>query len=156
MFNEIKKGWLFAILFFSLILFLQNCKSSNELSTFDWIIGKWQINEGSSYEEWEKTDYNTFSGKSYRINNQDTKLFATMQLVNKGNEIQYIAIVLNQNDGKPIPFKLTSSLKNKFTFENPTHDFPKWFTYSQLDYSTILIQAGNEKEEDELKLTRVE
>lgn len=110
-------------------LVLSACKSSYQLSDLNWFLGKWQVNESRSYEEWKKIDDNLFKGVGYKIRKNDTLVTETIELVQRGKDLFYIPVVTNQNEGKPVEFKLVSQKKKEIIFENKSHDFPQRIIY---------------------------
>jgi len=107
--NFIKKGWQIAILFFTLIFIFQNCKNTTppppkELSSLEWLIGTWEVNNGTYYERWIKLNDNSFFGRTYQVySNRDTAVTETIELIKKENEILYIPTVKTQNGNNPYP-----------------------------------------------------
>lgn len=96
------------------------------------IEGSWsmQTKRGITYETWVKINDSVLAGKSYRlINTMDTLLLEEVQLVRKGSNIFYIPVVQVQNDLLPVTFKLISTEKDIFVFDNPEHDFPQKINY---------------------------
>lgn len=89
-----------------------------------------QTKRGTTYESWVKINDSVLAGKSYRlINTMDTLLLEEVQLVRKGSTIFYIPVVQGQNDLLPVSFKLISTEKDVFVFDNPEHDFPQKINY---------------------------
>jgi hypothetical protein len=96
------------------------------------IEGNWsmQTKRGITYESWVKINDSVLAGKSYRlINTMDTLLLEEVLLVRKGSNIFYIPVVQGQNDLLPVTFKLISTEKDVFVFDNPQHDFPQKINY---------------------------
>ena len=91
----------------------------------NWVLGKWQVNESDSFEEWDRVDDNLYRGKGYEIRKNDTLVTETITIVQKGKEIFYIPSVTDQNEGKPVSFKLVSKKAGELIFENKDHDFPQ-------------------------------
>ena len=54
----------------------------------------------------------------------------TMALEKKGEDLVLTVATANQNDAKPITFKMISLEKEKVTFENKSHDFPQRIVYT--------------------------
>ena len=71
----------------------------------NWVLGKWQVNESDSFEEWDRVNDNLYRGKGYKIRKNDTLITETVTIVQKGKEIFYIPSVKDQNEGKPVSFK---------------------------------------------------
>ncbi|NJO24997.1 MAG: hypothetical protein HC867_03165 [Bacteroidia bacterium] len=82
------------------------------------------------HEEWKTSGNDIMKSRSYRVNNNDTVMMETAELLKKGEDIFYIPTVPNQNQGKPVEFKLTSAQNNEYIFENPEHDFPQRIIYN--------------------------
>lgn len=119
-------------------------KSFTELEKANWLIGTWEnkSEEGSATEIWEKDNDSTFSGKSYFIIGKDTVGSETISLEQRGDEFFYIPTVKDQNDGKAVKFKLTSSSTKQLIFENPKHDFPQKITYTQITADSLLAEIS--------------
>ncbi|MDX2045181.1 MAG: DUF6265 family protein [Chitinophagaceae bacterium] len=94
--------------------------------------GLWQMttSRGVLHEEWKTSGNDIMKSQSYRVNNNDTVMMETAELLKKGKDIFYIPTVPNQNQGKPVEFKLTSAQNNEYIFENPEHDFPQRIIYN--------------------------
>ncbi len=146
----------FGILFF-LVLFA--CKTQFELSELSWILGKWQVNESNSFEEWVRVDDNLYRGKGYEIRKNDTLITESINIVQNGKEVFYIPTVTDQNEGKPVEFKLVSKKAKELIFENKNHDFPQRIIYVKVGENQIDARIEGEKQgsfsEVKFKLTRV-
>lgn len=95
------------------------------------LLGKWEMagKSGVVVEEWRRASASELRGKSYRINAGDTTLLETIIIRSEGDEVFYIPTVSNQNDGKPVRFKLAGAEAGKLVFENALHDFPQRIVY---------------------------
>lgn len=93
--------------------------------------GTWQMKtkKGILGETWKKSNTNELNSEGYKITGKDTTKLEKVQLVKKDDGIYYISTIKDQNDAKPIPFKLISSTNNQFVFSNPEHDFPQRIVY---------------------------
>ncbi len=94
--------------------------------------GSWQMKtaKGVTGETWKKVNDNELHNQGYKVNLAgDTSLLENVQLIKKGNDIYYMSLVKNQNEGKSVPFKLTTSTGKQFIFTNPAHDFPQRIVY---------------------------
>ncbi|HRE41308.1 MAG TPA: DUF6265 family protein [Ignavibacteria bacterium] len=120
-----------------LITLFFNMKSDN--LDFDFLIGKWvlETKKGFVYEEWEKVSDTLFKGKSYNLSDDIITPLESIELVKIDNDYFYIPTVINQNEGKPIKFRLVSSDKDIFVFENLEHDFPQRIIYQKSDGLTL-------------------
>jgi hypothetical protein len=93
--------------------------------------GSWYMKtaRGITGEIWKKINNDELHNQAFKIIGKDTTLLEKVQLIKKGNDIYYISIVQNQNDAKPISFKLMDNSNNQFVFSNPAHDFPQRIVY---------------------------
>jgi hypothetical protein len=125
----------------------------------NWILGNWQINESNNFEEWEMADDYLYRGKSYQVLKNDTVVTETINIVQKGEEIFYIPTVADQNDGKPVEFKLVSMDVGKVIFENKDHDFPQRIIYVKAAIDVIYAWIEGEIEgrfsKTEFRLTKI-
>jgi hypothetical protein len=93
--------------------------------------GTWKMKtkKGTICEEWKKMDKSYLQSRGYMIKGTDTVINERVALTRTKEDIFYTSTVEDQNDKKPVAFKLTSSAGNVFVFENPEHDFPKRIVY---------------------------
>jgi len=117
------------ILTFFAFLFLFSCKSERKLDEFQFLLGKWEgrRDEMTLHEIWKKESDSLFSGKGIVFSGKDTLFNEKLKLEINKNEIFYVATVPNHT--APISFKLLSSEKNSWTFENKSQDFPQTIIY---------------------------
>ena len=111
---------LFSVVFGSIILFSCATQHKQEIIKADWLIGTWenQTAQGSVYETWTKVNDNEFSGKSYVINENDTIIFETIQLIQEQGSLFYIPKVEEQNEGLPIRFALNTISESVLVFKS--------------------------------------
>ncbi len=85
-------------------------------------------------------------GKSYKLKDADTLLLENISLRRNGKDVFYIPVTINQNNQKPVKFKMASSGNNKFVFENPAHDYPKRIVYEIVNADSVhaFIDDGND------------
>jgi hypothetical protein len=116
-------------------------KPDRDIDKAEWIIGLWEhkVADGYQYEEWIKINNCEFSGRGYHVQNNDTTLFETVQLIQRQDSLFYIATVSNQNNKQPIPFLLKTATDTSLLFENREHDFPQTIKYSV--FKTDSLQA---------------
>lgn len=90
----------------------------------DFLPGTWKVENKEIYEHWDKINDNNLKGFSYKM--KDGKMVVTEYLEIKRNDknVIYTATILKQNQGIGIDFKLTQ-FDSLYSFENPSHDFPK-------------------------------
>jgi hypothetical protein len=93
--------------------------------------GTWimKLSSGQIGETWKKINDNELRSAAFKVKEQDTAWLEKVQLVSSGEGIFYIPTIKDQNQGKPVRFKLTSSENNQFVFSNPEHDFPQRVVY---------------------------
>src|SRR5687768_11708605 len=134
----------FRIIALSLVLLSGSCQSDDNLfGPLSDVEGKWSMTfgdspeSGSIVETWEKVNDTLFAGQSYEVVNGDSTLVETIQLVASNGEIFYIPITQQQNDRKPVTFRLTRTEGRKFTFENPEHDFTTNIVYDFQNDTTL-------------------
>ncbi|MFT3682033.1 MAG: DUF6265 family protein [Ferruginibacter sp.] len=92
---------------------------------------------GFTGETWKKIDENYYQSTGFIVKGHDTIITEKVALQRITGGIYYISTVENQNNKEPVSFKLTSSVNNIFTFENPAHDFPKRIVYAFTDTVTL-------------------
>ena len=108
----------------------------------------WENNtpDGIFSEEWKIENDSVFTAKSFFIKENDTLFSETIRLEQKENNLFMIVTVPNQNEEKPVAFKLTSSTSDFLVFENPEHDFPKKITYKLVMKDSLYAEiSGNGK-----------
>lgn len=93
--------------------------------------GVWKMNGSRAVlcEEWKKIGKNYLHNKGYLVKGSDTTVTERVALTRTKEGIFYTSTVEDQNNKKPIVFKMTSATGNTFVFENPAHDFPKRIVY---------------------------
>lgn len=114
-----------------------------EMKDLDWLIGKWKRagKRNTIFEEWEKKDA-TFVGKSYVDTGTELKISETLKINQESGETFYSPTVLNQNDGKPVSFKMLGSFENRFIFLNEKHDFPQKIVYRKMGEDSLKVQIS--------------
>jgi Domain of unknown function (DUF6265) len=111
---------------------------------FSFLEGTWKIENKDNYETWKVKSENELEGSSYKIKS-DKKIVTEILTIKKvDGKVIYVAQVVNQNEGKPIEFVLNIEIKNKISFENLAHDFPKKIQYTKLDETTLLVEVLGE------------
>ena len=122
------------------LIFLGACTKKLALHNAKWMLGTWEnkTSRGSVFETWTMENDRAFLAKSYKIQEADTILFETVQLIIENNQLFYIPKVVNQNEGKPVRFSMTSMSDSSMTFENPIHDFPQIITYSKIGRDSLV------------------
>lgn len=123
------------------------------LSNAEWFIGTWEsrTSKGSLYETWTKRDEHSFTGRSYYMNNADTVLFETIELVEKDGKLLYIVNAPEEKHEKPVPFESTEVNENQFIFENRQHDFPQVILYRKIRPDSLYAEVSGTVSGKELK-----
>ncbi len=104
------------------------------------LIGTWKMEGKDNYESWKKIE-DKLVGKSFKMINGQEQVSETIEISVQGHNIVYTPTVFDQNEGLAIPFILKSSKENKFSFENPEHDFPKKIQYKILTKKELLVSV---------------
>jgi hypothetical protein len=117
----------------------------------DLLIGTWYNSQSGTYEKWQNAN-NLYFGKAFIIESRDTIVYETLEILKSNGNVYYEATVKNQNDGKPIRFKLVSSGDNKLTFANPYHDFPTKITYHFIEENRLQVTIVGIEEELEKEI----
>jgi hypothetical protein len=103
-------------------------ESSLSQDFFERLPGKWQLENSTSIEKWEK-DGELFKATVYKPFGKESLVTERIRLIKREGEIFYEATVRGQNKEKPVPFKLIESSRDRVVFENKNHDFPQKITY---------------------------
>lgn len=108
--------------------------------SFYWLTGTWQMNNPGAVisEKWDPLDDRTMTGESTMTRNTgETILLEKIQLAFRGKDYYYIPAAQGQNNGQPVPFRITSFSENGFVAGNPEHDFPKRITNNAVNRDSI-------------------
>jgi len=109
--------------------------------------GGWIMKTTKGYigEEWIKMNDEYLQNRGFMVKGTDTIITERVALKNTEEGIFYTSTVENENNRKPISFKLTSGKNNIFVFENPQHDFPKRIVYELISADSLhaYIDDGN-------------
>lgn len=136
-----------------LLCLVVGCKSpatvSKTTDAFSFLIGQWTYRNGDMLfvEIWNKSKDNEWQSHAYAIKNgHDTVHTEFIKIVERGGNYYYMPQVSNQNDNKPVEFKIVTYNNTSFVAVNDHHDFPKKITYVQKskDYILASIDDGNE------------
>ncbi len=126
------KRSIFCAVIFVVMMGFVNRTHEDKMGSFKWLVGTWVMNgpQGRIMETWLPMSDSILSGQStlYKKTSETVPL-EQVKLVCRGKDFFYIPVAQGQNNNKPVEFKITSYSKNKFTAENPDHDFPKRITY---------------------------
>lgn len=113
-----------------------------DLKDFSWLLGKWANKDSSQMyvEFWEQSNDSTYKGNSYMLGNGDTLFSEKLSLELRADGIYYIPVTSNQNEQKPVLFKLVKDsvvAANTLVFENKLHNFPQRIVYEHPHADTI-------------------
>ena len=123
-------------------------KAYSQIEKADWLIGSWgnTTKEGILTETWTAQNDSILKGESYFVTGKDTVFSEKISLEQKGDSLFYIPIVKNQNEGKPVSFKLTAATDSQLVFENPKHDFPQKVTYTKVATDSLVAEISGIKD----------
>lgn len=139
------------------VLLVLACKPNGSIpQNFDWLIGKWLLQDGK-IEKWNKINDLSYQGMVFESDQEDANISEYIRLYRLDDLWHFEAIVPNQNKGNAILFKESKASASFFIVENKQHDFPKSIKYEHID-STRLKVTLNEGLENVLSvnLSRVE
>lgn len=127
----------------------------SQIEKVAWLVGTWENRtaNGSIYETWKKTSEKELFGKSYRLEDNDTAVFETIQVIEKESSLFFIPTVKNQNNALPIEFSLKAISENNFAFKNPDHDFPQVISYTRITPDSLVAEVSGTENGAERKLT---
>ncbi len=132
------------LLFLPVLNFAQDTNSIEDLSTLYWLEATWEAKQGNSIivEKWDITSPLTFEGIGYvRKIEEDSRVSEeSLRMVQMKGDIFYLAKV--DHNELPIPFKLVHRERDKFVFENKSHDFPKRITYFRKGADSMTVRVG--------------
>src|SRR4051812_41509589 len=123
-----------ALLFVMASSFILPGNSKKRFTDFKKIVGTWrmQTSRGALYEQWQQESASSLSGRSFKVRGSDTAVLENVKLKLEGDDVFYVAIVSDQNNQQPVPFKLVWAENNTYTFENKEHDYPQRVIYNLL------------------------
>lgn len=117
------------------LLLAGNIVVAQQTKAVQWMLGVWKINtpQGTVVEIWETKNDSTLQGRSVFVKtNNDTIPQERIEMAFRNGEWFYIPTVSNQNQGKPVSFKVIFIRGNEFVSENPAHDFPQRIAYRRI------------------------
>jgi len=119
-------------------------RPETKLQQARWLLGAWQQQAGKrlQVEEWRQADDSTFTGRSYFLKGADTMLQERTTLEYRNNQLFYVPVVQNQNNGLPVRFVLIESSSSKMVFENKDHDFPQKITYQMITQDSVVAEIA--------------
>ena len=127
------------IALFPLFLFLNSPKTM-EIKDLHFLVGTWKVEKKQSYETWKLAkSKDALEGNSYKIKDGNKQIDEYLSIKISNAKSIYTAKVVNQNNGKLVEFVLNASVKDKLSFENLEHDFPKKIQYTKRNDSTLFV-----------------
>lgn len=126
---------------------------SGSIGDMKWLVGKWHRKTviGTMYEHWRLVNDSTMAGVSGLMKKNDTSVWETITIEQRGGELYYVPTVKDQNDGKPVRFKLADAGNGSFVFTNPEHDFPDTITYTQKSATELLAKISGKKKNGKVR-----
>lgn len=121
--------------------------TKDRLNGLGFLAGTWKSENKENYESWKVINNSLLEGNAYKMKAGQKVVTEYFSIKASSGKIVYQATVPDQNNGKTIDFELNKSLKNKYSFENLSHDFPKKIQYTKLNDTTIFVEVlgGNDK-----------
>ncbi len=128
---------------------LENKNTYELIKSLDWMLGSWQnvSDQGTMTETWTLLNDSIYTGKSIFMEGKDTVFTEDITIEQRGNEVFYIPVIKDQNQGKPTLFKLSSNKTDGqvASFENPEHDFPQIISY-ELKGDSLMAEISGKME----------
>jgi Domain of unknown function (DUF6265) len=130
----------------------QNKYSEKDFGSLHSLAGTWKMEtpRGPMFERWVMADSHKLVGKSYKMKNADTIVLEKLELAFVKGAIFYTSVVSDQNNQRPIPFKLVSAGDNKFIFENKSHDYPQRIIYQLVSTDSVHARIEGTKNGKEM------
>ena len=135
-----KKIYLFFLLLsFACFIYAQQAGTTSSNWPGEIIEGTWIMETKKRVvgETWIKITEDYYQSKGFIIKGSDTIITEQVALRKTPDGVYYTSTVEDQNNKQPISFKLTTAANNKFTFENPAHDYPKRIVYEFMGNDTL-------------------
>lgn len=115
--------------------------AKDRLNGLGFLAGTWKTENKENYESWKVINDSLLEGNGYKMKAGQKVVTEYFSIKAGSGKIVYQARVPDQNNGKTIDFELNKSLKNKYSFENLSHDFPKKVQYTKLNDTTIFVEV---------------
>ena len=109
--------------------------------------GAWimKTKNGLLGETWTIKSAVELNSRGFAVRGRDTVLLETVTLIKRADGVFYESLVVDQNDGKAIPFKLVSFDRGRFVFENKDHDYPTSIIYSFITSDSLVARIEGVK-----------
>lgn len=115
--------------------------AQDQLNGLGFLSGTWKMENKENYENWKAVNDSLLEGSAYKMKAGQKVTTECFSIKARPGKIIYQAIVPDQNNGKAVDFELNENLKNKYSFENLSHDFPKKIQYTKLNDTTIFVEV---------------
>jgi hypothetical protein len=114
--------------------------------------GTWKMDGAEIYEHW-KRENGSFSARVFIIDVNDTITTESIRLEKENHEVFYRVLVLDQNRGEEVSFRMVRYDSTHCVFENPDHDFPTRIEYHfpAPDSMSALISGQENGQDKEIK-----
>lgn len=135
-----KKSLSLALVVLGLCVYLISKAQENPLKQFNFMLGYWETKtaKGKMSENWQATP-DGLVGKSYRHDAKgDSTMMESVELKKVGKDILFTVTGMEQDNAGTTSFKLITSPKNRFIFENKAHDFPQRIVYENQGKDKLL------------------
>jgi len=117
------------VLLFLALLLSSGCAAQTAgISQLDWMAGCWESTSGVSHthEQWMRPAGGSMIGMSRTVRNDTTLSYESMQIVERGDRVVFLA----QPSGQaPAEFPAVDVTLEIAVFANPQHDFPQRIRY---------------------------
>lgn len=120
--------------------------AETNLKNLYFLEGRWKIENKENYETWNLRADCSLEGTASKIRAENETITEYLSIKTTDKNVTYQAKVVNQNNGQAIEFVLNQTVKNRFSFENLTHDFPKKIQYTRLDENTLFVEVLGEND----------
>jgi hypothetical protein len=135
-----KPAFLFS---FVLAMMVVTCigQTKSPIENLSWLSGCWEGRDGDSVleEHWSKPEGQAMLGFGRTLKNEKTMSYEFLQIREELGGLVY----LPQLQGTAaVPFRLTAFDKDKFIFENSSHDFPQRIIYQRQNLMLLAAIEG--------------
>lgn len=114
------------------------------LEDVSWLLGTWENHtpRGILYERWELENPGKLSGRSFKIQDLDTIILETVDILIQDSILYYLPAVRDQNQGKPVVFMSSYVSPSKFVVNAPQHDYPQMISYTRLGEDQLVAEIS--------------
>ena len=116
-------------------------KTSATIAQVGWLSGVW-VGASGSEERWTPSASGAMMAISRTLRNGVVSEFEFICIVERGGGLVYQAMPNGRSPATD--FTLTKLEANSATFENPSHDFPKWIRYTLQPDGTLEAVVGGD------------